>query len=360
MRFIFHPWQLFFLILAGWVNRQQQEMIDFQDAQIRILMDKMGRKRILLTDEQRRVLAVKGKALGRKALCELTTIVTPDTILRWHRRLIAVKWDYSDRRKNLPGRPPVKDDVVQLVLRFAKDNPTWGYDRIQGALANLGHEISDTSVGNILKKNGIEPAPLRKSTTTWKTFLKSHWESIASVDFTTVEVWTTNGLTTFYILVVIRLSSRRVEIAGITENPNGDWVRQIARNLTGYDGFLSSASYLLVDRDTKFLPFRTYVTDFTNTKIVLLPPKSPNLNAHIERYMRSMKSECLDRMIFFGRQSLERALREFVAHYHGERNHQGLENRIIDPGDEVGRVDGDVRCRERLGGMLQYYHREAA
>ncbi|MGK0188981.1 MAG: putative transposase [Verrucomicrobiales bacterium] len=177
MRFIFHPWQLFFLILAGWVNRQQQEMIDFQNAQIRILMDKMGRKRILLTDEQRRKLAVKGKALGRKALCELTTIVTPDTILRWHRRLIAVKWDYSDRRKNLPGRPQVKDDVVQLVLRFAKDNPTWGYDRIQGALANLGHEISDTSVGNILKENGIEAAPLRKSTTTWKTFLKAHWDS---------------------------------------------------------------------------------------------------------------------------------------------------------------------------------------
>ncbi|MFT5404493.1 MAG: putative transposase [Verrucomicrobiales bacterium] len=159
MRFIFHPWQLFFLILAGWVNRQQQEMIEFQNAQIRILMEKMGRKRILLTDEQRRVLAVKGKALGRKALFELTTIVTPDTILRWNRRLISAKWDYTDRRRNQPGRPAIADIVANLVIRFAKENPTWGYDRIQGALSNLGHQISDTSVGNILKENGIEPAP---------------------------------------------------------------------------------------------------------------------------------------------------------------------------------------------------------
>ena len=185
MRFILQPWQLFFLILSGWVNREQQSMIEIQKAQIRILMQKMGRKRILLSDDQRRILAVKGKALGRKALFELTTIVTPDTILRWHRRLIAAKWDYSDRRRTHTGRPPISNDVVQLVLRFANENPTWGYNRIQGALANVGYQISDTSVGNVLKANGIEPAPLRRTTTTWKTFLKAHWDSIASIDFTT-------------------------------------------------------------------------------------------------------------------------------------------------------------------------------
>ncbi|MGK0189554.1 MAG: putative transposase, partial [Verrucomicrobiales bacterium] len=311
-------------------------------------------------DEQRRVLAVKGKALGRKALFDLTTIVTPDTILRWHRRLIAAKWDYSNRRRTQPGRPAIPDIVANLVIRFAKENPTWGYDRIQGALSNLGHKITDTSVGNILRANGIEPAPLRRTSTTWKTFLQAHWESIASVDFTTVEVWTASGLTTFYILVVMRLKARRIEIAGVTENPNGDWVRQMARNLSGYDGFLASASYVLVDRDTKFQPLRTYLTELTEIKVVLLPPKSPNLNAQIERYMRSLKSECLNRMIFFGRQSLQKALKQFVAHYHGERNHQGLENRIIDPGIEVGRDVGEIECRERLGGMLRYYYRDAA
>ncbi|MEO1834076.1 MAG: integrase core domain-containing protein [Akkermansiaceae bacterium] len=134
----------------------------------------------------------------------------------------------------------------------------------------------------------------------------------------------------------------------------------MARNLTGYDGILLGASYLLIDRDTKFLPLRTYMSELTNTKIVLLPPRSPNLTAHLERFMRSLKSECLDRMIFFGRRSLERALKQFVAHYHLERNHQGLENRIIDSGAEVGREIGEIQCRERLGGMLRYYYREAA
>jgi len=360
MSFVLHPWQPFFLILSGLVTRKQQEIIDFQNAQIRILMDKMGRKRILLTDDQRRVLAVKAKALGRGALMELTTIVTPDTILRWHRRLIAAKWDYSDRRKKAPGRPSVPSEVARLVLRMAKENPTWGYDQIQGALANLGQRISDTTVGNIFRANGIEPAPTRKGTTTWKTFLKAHWDSIAAIDFTTVEVWTRDGLTMLYILVAMRLKTRRVEIAGVTANPDGDWVGQMARNLTASGGFLAGASHVLVDRDTKFLPLRTYLNGMTDTDVVLLPPRSPNLNAHLERYMRSVKSECLDRMIFFGRRSLESALEQSVAHYHTERNHQGLGNRIIEAGDEVGRDAGDVRCRERLGGMLRYYHREAA
>ena len=134
----------------------------------------------------------------------------------------------------------------------------------------------------------------------------------------------------------------------------------MARNLTGYDGFLLGASYLLIDRDTTFLPLRAYMDEMTDTKIVLLPPRSPNLNAHLERYMRSLKSECLDKMIFFGRRSLDRALKQFVAHYHLERNHQGLENRIIEPGSKVGRETSEIQCRERPGGMLRYYYREAA
>ena len=220
MNFIVQPCQLLLIILSGWVNRRQQEIIEFQNAQIQALMDKLGRKRILLTDDQRRVLAVKGKALGRKTLMELTTIVTPNTILRWHRRLIAKKWDYSERRNNAPGRPRVPDDVVRLVLRMAAENPTWGYDRIQGALANLGHEVSDTTVGNILKAHGIEPAPDRKRQTTWKTFLKAHWDVLGAIDFTTVEVWTKRGLVTYYLLFVMHVATRRVHFAGLTTSPD--------------------------------------------------------------------------------------------------------------------------------------------
>jgi putative transposase len=135
----------------------------------------------------------------------VAVIVTPNTILRWHRQLVARKWDYSAKRRS-PGRPKVAKETEELVLRMAKENPTWGYDRIQGALANLGHAISDTTVGNILKAHGIEPAPERKKTTTWKTFIKSHWDVLAAVDFTTIEVWTTRGLVTFYLLFVMELA----------------------------------------------------------------------------------------------------------------------------------------------------------
>ena len=174
MNLILQPWQLLLVIVAGWVHRQQQEVIDYLRTENQVLKEKLGKRRILLSDDQRRRLAVKAKVLGRKLLAEVGTLVTPDTLLRWHRMLVAKKWDYSERRKQIRGRPPVADEIQELVLRLARENPSWGYDRIQGALANLGHDISDTTVANILKEHGIEPAPERKRQTTWKTFIKAH------------------------------------------------------------------------------------------------------------------------------------------------------------------------------------------
>ena len=197
-----HPWQLLLLILAGWINCSQQAAIEYLLTENRILRAKLGKKRILLDNDQRRRLALKGKVLGRKALEQLATIVTPDTILRWHRELVARHWDYSGRRKSA-GRPGVAGEIGELVLRMARENPAWGYDRLQGALANLGHNISDTTVARILKAHGIEPAPDRRRETTWKTFLKAHWDVLASVDFTTIEVWTKSGLVTCYLLFVM-------------------------------------------------------------------------------------------------------------------------------------------------------------
>ena len=176
MKIVLEPWHLLVLILANWLNRQQQAAVDYLLTENRVLREIQGKKRILLSDDQRRRLAIKGKLLGRKALQKIATIVTPDTILRWHRQLVAAKWNYSDRRTKKPGRPPVSEEITQLVLRMARENPTWGYDRIQGALSNLGHEVSDTAVGGILKSRGIEPAPHRKRQTTWRTFLKAHWD----------------------------------------------------------------------------------------------------------------------------------------------------------------------------------------
>ena len=178
---------------------------------------------------------------------------------------------------------------------------------------------------------------------------------------TTVEVWTRNGLVTFYVLAVMHLKTRRVYIAGITPNPNARWLTQVCRNLTDCeDGFLKEASHLIIDRDASFVALRGFMEQNTDTEIILLPPKSPNLNAYMERWFRSLTSECLDRMIFFGRKSLENAVCEFVEHYHAERNHQGLGNELIEPVDEADSVAGRIECRERLGGMLKFYHRRAA
>ena len=270
------------------------------------------------------------------------------------------KWDYSERRKSL-GRPRVDKEIVDRVLRFARENLTWGYDRIQGALANLGHKISDQTVGNILKEHGIERPPERKRRTTWKTFIKTHWDVLAAIDFTTIEVWTKGGLVTYYLLFVMEVATRRVYFAGCTPNPDEPWMKQIARNLTDCeDGFLNGKRFLIMDRDTKFTDRFRDILEGEGVEAVRLPARSPNLTPHIERFMRSVKEECLLKMIFFGEKMLRAAVSQFLEHYHGERNHQGLDNKIITPGDEVGRQDGEIKCHERLGGLLRYYHRHAA
>ena len=175
-----------------------------------------------------------------------------------------------------------------------------------------------------------------------------------------MEVWTRNGLVTFHLLFVIELKTRRVHFAGCTPNPDGAWMTQVAKNLTdSIDGFLLGKRYVLMDRDGKFSPRFRGILDNEGAKPLRLPPRSPNLNSYLERFMRSLKSESLDRMIFFGEKSLRRAVTAYLEHYHAERNHQGLDNSLIDPGEEVGAVAGKIECRKRLGGMLRYYYRAA-
>ena len=322
-----HPWQFLLITVAGWINRHQQDVIDYLVEENRVLKGQLRGRRLRLTDDERRRLAVKGKALGRNVLEAVATIVTPDTIMRWYRLLVARKWDYSSRRKRI-GRPPIKTEIADLVLRMARQNPRWGYTRIKGALAHLGHKVSRGTIANILKENGIEPAFERSKRTPWSTFLKAHWETIAAADFFTVEVARPWGLITYYVLFFMELSTRRVHVAGITPNPDGRFMLQVARNLTDpFDGFLLRKRYLILDRDGKYTEeFRTYLTD-SGTKLVRLPARSPNLNAYAERFVLSIKSECLDRLIFFTEDSLRRAIRSFVDHYHRERCHQGIGNK---------------------------------
>ena len=249
-------------------------------------------------------------------------------------------------------------EIEALIVRMAHDNPGWGYLRIKGALKNLGHTVARTTLATILARHGIEPAPERK--TTWKEFLNTHWRLLAATDFFTVEVWSPTGLVRFYVLFVIDLATRRVKIAGISSGPNGNWMAQIARNLTDCcDGFLLHKRYLNHDRDPLFTEHFRGILKTANVKSLRLPPKSPNLNAFAERFVLSIKSECLNRMIFFSEVQLHCAIKEYVAHYHLERNHQGVGNELL-KGSAAANSDGDVVCHERLGGMLKYYSREAA
>jgi putative transposase len=278
--------------------------------------------------------------------------------MRWYRRLVATKYDGSKTRR--PGRPSTKPDIAALVVRMATENPTWGYTRIRGGLKSLGHEVARNTIKAILKDHGIEPAPSRGTKTSWKTFLAAHRDGLAAADFFTVEVLTMRGLVRYVVLFVLKLRTRTVEIAGITSHPDEVWMTQVARNLTdAHEGFLRGVQHVILDRDPLYtVTFRRLLRD-SGVKSPRLPARSPNLNAFAERFVGSVRAECLDRMVLFGEGHFRAAVREFVHHYHEERPHQGLGNERIAPTTTLNGTC-PVRCRDRLGGLLKFYYREAA
>jgi transposase InsO family protein len=341
--------QFVFLCLAGWVNRNQQHTLEYLQEEIRVLKEQLG-KRPRFNDDQRRRLAAKAKKVGLQRLREIAAIVTPATLLALHRRLIARKYDSSGKRS--PGRPPTAAALRELILRMAAENRTWGYTRIQGALQNLGHEIGRATIAKVLKEAGVDPVPDRQERTTWKEFPQTHWEVLAAADFFTVEVWTALGLVRYHVFFVIRLATREVHIAGMIPEPNGAWMRQTARNLTdGIDGFLRDYRYFIHDWASLFSQEFRMILQAAGVESVRLPARSPNLNAFAERFVRSIKESCLDRMILIGESSLQRAISHFDLHYHQERDHQGLENKIVRPEFPEFPTAGPIHCRPRLGGL---------
>jgi transposase InsO family protein len=350
--------QVLAVVLAGWLNRQQQFVLEYLQEENRILKRQIRGRRLRLTDTDRVRLAVRGMALGRRALDQFASIVTPETILRWHRSLIANKWTFPSRQ---PDRKLVMQRITELVVRMARENLTWGYDRIQGVLKSLGHVVAPNTIKKILKQHGIDPAPERAKRTTWRQFLRTHTASIAAGDFFSTEVWTASGLVTYYTFFVIDLATRAVSIVGSTPNPDGDFMKQVARNLTDcIDGFLRTKRFLILDRDGKFSEAFRGVLENHGVRMVLCPPRAPNCNAFAERFVRSIKSECLSRMIFIGSGSLRHALAEYVEHYFTERPHQGVGNVLIDPSPAHAADTGKIVRRSRLGGLLSHYHRLAA
>jgi transposase InsO family protein len=342
--------QLVLAVLTSWLDRREREVISYLVAENRLLRRQLRGQRVRLTDDDRRGLAARAYRLGRQTLRQVATIVTPDTLLRWHRQLIRRKWTDPTRS----SRRGVMADIGRLVSRMAEENPSWGYTRIQGALKNLGHRVGRSTIARMLKAAGLPPVPQRP--TNWQTFLRAHWGAIAGADFFTTEVWTWQGLVTDYTAFVINLASRRVQILGTTPHPDEMFLSQVARTLTMADS--EACRVLICDRDAKWsASVRTQLTE-SGIHVVRSPYRAPNANAHAERFVRSIKTECLDRMIPLGDRHLRRALAEFVDHYHLERNHQGLKNELI-AGAPATRLADRVRRRPRLGGLLNYYERAA-
>jgi len=202
MSAILTPFSLALACIAGWLNQHQQRTIDYLVEENRVLREQIGDRRLRFTDNQRRRLAVRAKEVGRSALSGIATIVTPETLLAWHRRLIASKYDGSDRRK--PGRPHLEAPIEELIVRMSQENRTWGYDRIPGALQNLGYKVSATAIADVLRRHGIEPSAERRKKTTWKEFLNQHWDQIVATDFFTIEVWTKAGTSTLHDSLIHR------------------------------------------------------------------------------------------------------------------------------------------------------------
>jgi transposase InsO family protein len=353
-------WKRLLAYITGSVDQELLQPNEYLVTENRLLRQQI-KGRIRLNDAERKTLAEIGKKLGKQALAEVATIVKPATILAWHRKLVAQKFDGSQQRQS-PGRPTIDQELEALIVRIAQENRSWGYDRVVGALANLGLTVSAQTVGHVLKRHGIAPAPERKTTTTWKEFIRTHMDVLVATDFFTAEVWTLGGLVTYYVLFFIHLSSRNVHLAGVTPHPNAPWMIQMARHVTMEEwGFLSPGQYLMQDRDGKYCPAFQHIIDAAGVQRVPLPPRSPNLNAYAERWVRSVKEECLSRLILFGEVSLQHALHEYVAHYHHERNHQGKGDVLLFPSsNQKHQGTGPMQCRERLGGLLKYYTREAA
>ncbi len=285
--------RLLLLTITGWLDGREREALAYLIEENRLLRRPVGPRRLRFTDADRRRPAIRAHRLGRAALGDLATIVTPDTLLRWHRQLVARKWTYARKRT----RRGVLAEIRQLVVRMAEENPMWGYTRIQGALKNLGRQIERSTIGRILKAHGLSPAPKRP--TSRQAFLRVHWGAIAGADFFTTEVWTWRGLMTFYTVFVIDLATRRVQVLGITPHPGEAFMRQVVRTLTMADA--NQCRVLICDRDAKWSAAVRERLEEAGIRVVQTPYEAPNANAYAERFVRSVKEECLARIIPIGK-----------------------------------------------------------
>jgi putative transposase len=341
-------------------DRELARQIQFLKEENRILRDRLP-KRITVTPRERRRLLKYGRGLG-KAIRELITIVTPKTFARWLSGERESKKSAKPKRKL--GRPKTPDEVRDLILRIAGETG-WGTARILGGLTKLGVRVARSTVSAILLEHGFDPGP-KRGEGTWSEFVARHAETLWATDFFSKKVWTTCGLVDVFVLFFIHIGSRRVHVAGITTNPDGAWMAQQARNMSMvFADEPVKPSHLIMDMDTKFTAQFRQILESDGIEMVRVGPRKPNLNAHAERFVQSVKTECLDHFVCFGVDHLRHIVNRFVNFYNRRRPHQGRNNRTLpaaagDEPDVVPFSSGRVECESDLGGLLRHYYRQAA
>ncbi len=337
------------VVLRRRSEREKEIEILLLRHQIRVLERQIARPQ--LTEADRALLAAFSRVLPRR-VWKRSAFVTPATLLRWHRELVARSWTYPHRRS---GRPPTPARLRELVVRLARENPGWGYRRIQGELVGLGIKLAASTVWSILREAGIEPAPKRLEQS-WSEFLRAQATSILECDFLTVD---TLFLKRFYVLFFIELATRRVRIAGITTNPDGRWVTQQARNLLmQLDDEGVRPRFLVRDRDSKFTSEFDEVFRSEGIRVIKAPVRAPKARAHAERWVGSVRRECLDRLLILGRRHLHHVLRTYALHYNEHRPHRALGQRapLSDDQPLADVLDLDrLRRRDLLGGLIHEY-----
>jgi transposase InsO family protein len=313
--------------------------------ELAVLRRRAGRPR--LTRADRALFAALGRAVPRAAWTSL--VVKPDTFLRWHRQLVARRWTYAHRKA---GRPPLERSLGELIVRFARETPHWGYKRIVGELKGLGISVSATSVRKVLLEAGLQPAPERGQSS-WRTFLRQQAASMLACDFLTVE---TAFLQRIYVLFFISLATRRIEYVACTANPDGRWVTQQARNLVIQLGDEQPFHFLVHDRDAKFSQAFDDIFRSEGIKVIRTPVQAPNANAHAERWVRTLRADCLDRILILGRRHLEHVLRIYRQHYNEHRPHRAL--RLLPPSGRDPTplsAAAHLHRRDLLGGLIHEY-----
>ncbi len=337
------------VVLRRRSEREKEIEILLLRHQLRVLERQVARPQ--MTQADRALLAAFSRMLPRQTW-RRSLLVTPTTLLRWHRELVARRWTYAHR---CPGRPPTPAEVRELVVRLARENPSWGYRRIQGELVGLGIKLAASTVWTILKQAGIEPAP-RRLEASWSEFLRQQAASILECDFLTVD---TLFLKRFYVLFFIELATRRVHLAGITTNPDGRWVTQQARNLLmELDDQGGRPRFLVRDRDSKFTCEFDEVFRSAGIRVIKAPVRAPQARAHAERWIGSVRRECLDRLLILGRRHLDHVLVAYVRHFNQHRPHRALGQRppLTDRQPLAEMIELDrLRRRDLLGGLIHEY-----